>query len=110
MSRSVVARWFAMVALLAMAVPVWASPMRTTIHLDKAEKVGTHMLPAGKYRVVADSSQVKFEQHSKVVAELPAHWKHEAYKDHYTAVVTDTKTGKLTEIHFGGKDQYLIFS
>ena len=109
MSRRVLRFSLLAAAILALVIPVWAHPVRANISVFHPIMVGKQQLAAGTYKVVADSSEVKFEQGSKVVMEVPAHWKQEARKDEYTELVTNDKTGVLEAIHFEGKNEYLTF-
>jgi hypothetical protein len=97
---------FAVLTLLALALPALAKPTNTKITLINAGKVGSTQLKAGDYELIADESKVLFKLHGKVVAEAKAEWKDSERKTDMTSVVYDGD--QIREIRFGGKKSYVV--
>jgi hypothetical protein len=112
MSRHVGARLLTVMAITAMAVPMWAksaSPraVSATVYFDSTAKVGSRTLSAGTYKVIAEGSQAKFERDGKIVAEVPCTWKTLPNKAATDEFVMDHN--QLTEIQVQGKTQAVEF-
>ena len=96
-----------------MSVSVWAKndsgdTVTANIKLTAATTIGTTQLAAGEYKVIADGSKAKFQQGSKVVAEVPCTLKDATGKDNETTFIIDHD--KLTEIQISGKSKMIEFS
>jgi hypothetical protein len=76
----------------------------TVVLLNPVTLAGTH-LAAGTYSVKADDSKVTVSSGGKVVAEAQVEWKDEHSKPRMSVIVT--ASGRVTEIHFGGKMRYV---
>jgi hypothetical protein len=95
----------AVLSVLALAAPVWATRTATDLTIDQPAKVQGRLLQPGNYHVIAsdEDNQVKFIRDNKVVGEFPAHWINLARKADYSAFV---KNGdEIEEIDFEGKDK-----
>jgi len=80
----------------------------TNLKLTATTTVGTMQLAPGEYKVIADGSKAKFQQGSKVVAEIPCTLKDFNGKINQTTFVIDNN--KLTEIQVSGKTKAIEFS
>ena len=105
---------FAALALL-LSVAAQAAPAKDTkagvtetMSLLAPAQIAGKQLQPGDYAVSADETHVRLSMHGKVVAEAPVQWKDEAAKAKYSAFVSDS--GKITEIHFGGKTRFVTIS
>ena len=97
-----------------MSVSVWAKndsgdTVTANIKLTAATTIGTTQLAAGEYKVIADGSKAKFQQGSKVVAEVPCTLKDFPGKVNQTTFIVDSGN-KLTEIQVSGKTKAIEFS
>ena len=113
MSRRSLAIFLAIMALTAMSVSVWAKndsgdTITITVRLTATTTVGTTKLAPGNYKVTADGSKAKFQQGSKVVAEVPCTLKDFSGKIIDTSLVIDHD--QLTEIQVSGKTKAIEFS
>jgi hypothetical protein len=100
-------------ALSVMSVSVWAKndsgdTITTNLKLTATTTIGSTQLAPGDYKVVADGSKAKFQQGSKVVAEIPCTLKDFSGKINQTTFVIDNN--KLTEIQVAGKSKSIEFS
>jgi hypothetical protein len=113
MSRRSLPILLAIMALTAMSVSLWAKndsgdTITANVKLTTPTSVGTTKLAPGNYKVVADGSKAKFEQGSKVVAEVPCTLKDFNGKITETTFVVDHD--QLTEIQVSGKSKAIEFS
>jgi len=113
MSRRSLPLFLAIMALTAMSVSVWAKndsgdTITTNVKFTSTTMVGTTKLAAGEYKVIADGSKAKFQQGSKVVAEIPCTLKDFTGKINETTFVIDKN--QLTEIQVSGKTKAIEFS
>jgi hypothetical protein len=113
MSRRSLPLFLAIVALSVMSVSVWAKndsgdTITANLKLTATTTIGTTQLPAGEYKVIADGSKAKFQQGSKVVAEVPCTLKDFSGKINQTTFIIDNN--KLTEIQVSGKTKAIEFS
>lgn len=113
MSRRSLPLFLAIMALTAMSVSVWAKndagdTITTNLKLTTTTTVGTTQLAPGDYKVIADGSKAKFQQGSKVVAEIPCTLKDFSGKINQTTFIIDHD--KLTEIQVAGKSKSIEFS
>jgi hypothetical protein len=104
--------FLAILALSVMSVSVWAKndssdSVTTNIRLTAASTVAGTKLAPGEYKVVAEGSKAKFEQRSKVVAEVPCTLKDNSTKVSQTTFVLNGDT--LTEIQVAGKSKSIDF-
>ena len=82
--------------------------VNTTMSLYNSAFVEGHELKAGDYNVTATDTMVTISRNHKVVVEAPISWKNEAGKSNFSTFVTEGN--KVTEIHFGGKTQYVVLA
>lgn len=105
--------FFAIMALTAMSVSVWAKndsgdTITANLKLTATTTIGTTKLAPGEYKVIADGTKAKFQQGNKVVAEIPCTLKDFNQKINETTFVIDNN--KLTEIQVSGKTKAIEFS
>src|SRR5438874_4562552 len=60
-------RSIALLAVIALAIPVFAKPFSKTISLNRTAKVGRAELQAGEYRLLIDGNKATVQKGSKVV-------------------------------------------
>ncbi|MGB6199799.1 MAG: hypothetical protein WA871_15535 [Candidatus Acidiferrales bacterium] len=91
------------VAVVFLALPVWAQTETTELTIDHPETIGATQLKPGDYefRVKSDATQLEVLQEGSVVAQIPCHWIQLPNKAETTQV--STSNDKITEIDFGGK-------
>lgn len=93
----------AVLAVLALAMPVLARPDRGEITVSRDCQVGATALPAGTYKLVFDGNKVSFLQHNKVIAEANGEWKKLPAKIYDTSVIFEA-SGRIVEIRLQGHD------
>lgn len=113
MSRRLLPVVLAIMALTTIGVSAWAKndsgdTITTNLKLTSPTTVGTTQLAPGDYKVIADASNAKFMQGSKVVAEVPCTLKPSNEKINQTTFVIDHD--KMTEIQVSGKSKSIEFS
>jgi hypothetical protein len=112
MSRRLPIYLLAMMALTVMSVTAWAKndsadSLTANVKLTAATTVGTTKLAPGNYKVVVDGGKAKFEQGSKVVAEVPCTVKDFSGKINETTFVVDKD--QLQQIQVAGKSKEIDF-
>ena len=102
-------RFVALLAVVALAVPVLAKPVSKTINISQPAKLGSSQLTAGEYRLLIDGAKVTIQKGSKLVAEVAAHWEQRGEKGRYNSVLLGAN-GELKEVRFAGENRVLVFS
>jgi hypothetical protein len=102
-------RSIALLAVVALAVPVFAKPISKTINIPSAAKVGKADLQAGEYRLLIDGTKATVEKGKQVVAESEGRWEDRDAKSLYDAVLLSDK-GQVTEVRFSGQKRVFVFS
>ncbi|HEV2615284.1 MAG TPA: hypothetical protein VGU63_01595 [Candidatus Acidoferrales bacterium] len=106
---------FAVVLMLAVAIPAMASPkgakMSKALAKGHFTVVGGEMLNGtaltpGEYNVVANDSTLSFFRGNKLIAEAPIQWKDGAQKVGQNAIVTES--GKIQEVRFKGQNRSVV--
>jgi hypothetical protein len=92
---------------LAIAVPVFAKPMSTTVPLTHSAKVGQTELKAGEYRFLIDGNHLTIFNGRSQVAEADGRWEDRDSKSEYTSVVSNSD-GKVMELRFAGKKSVFV--
>ncbi len=95
----------AVLAVLALAIPVLARPDRAEIVLSRTCHVGNASLAPGTYQVVFDGNKVSFLRDSKLIAEATGEWKRADRKVEDTGVRYE-ESGRILEIRVQGRDSY----
>jgi len=110
MSGRILYRELAILAGLALAIPLWAKPLKPkkkSIDLYSPARVGNTTLLAGQYELIVDDKIATFEKDNKVVAKIPYQLIRIA-KSPADEMTFDQK-GELTEIEFAGKSVAIEF-
>lgn len=112
MSRRLSLSLLAIMTAAVMSVSVWAKndaadSLTANVKLTSTTTVGSAKLAPGNYKVVVDGGKAKFEQGSKVVAEVSCTVKDFNGKINETTFVVDKD--QLTEIQVAGKSKTIDF-
>jgi len=107
-SQSLV-RSIVLLAVVALAVPVFAKPINKTINIPSAAKLGQADLQAGEYRLMIDGTKASVQKGSQVVAQSEGRWEDRDSKSPYDAILLNDK-GRVTEVRFSGQKRVFVFS
>ena len=102
-------RWAALLAVVALAVPVFAKPVSKTINFTQAAKLGKADLQAGEYRLLIDGNKVTVQKGKTVVAETEGRWEERETKANYDAVLIG-ENGQVREVRFSGQKRVFVFN
>jgi hypothetical protein len=102
-------RSVALLALTALAVPVFAKPVSKTINITQSAKVGKADLQAGEYRLLIDGNKATVQKGKSVVAESEGRWEDRETKSNYDAVLL-SETGQVKEVRFSGQKRVFVFN
>jgi len=102
-------RSLALLAVAALAVPVFANPVSKTINITQAAKVGKADLQAGEYRLLIDGNKATVQKGKSVVAESEGRWEDRDTKSNYDAVLLG-ENGQVKEVRFSGQKRVFVFS
>lgn len=102
-------RFVALLAVLALALPVLAKPVSKTINLAQTAKFGGSQVNAGEYRLLIDGNKVTVQHGSKTVAEVAGRWEQRDAKSHYNSVLLGPN-GEVQEVRFAGENRVLVIS
>lgn len=116
MTRNKVCHAFALMLLLALALPAVAAPKNTNVPAGKvlaratfniyaSRSLGGATLRPGEYRVVATDSKVSFLHDGKIVAQASIQWK-DMERATDNTILADA--GVIKEIYFKGKKQSAV--
>src|SRR5579863_10724225 len=95
-------RSIVMLAVVAMAVPVFAKPISKTINIPSAAKVGKADLQAGEYRLLIDGNKATVQKGKQVVAESEGRWEDRSAKASYDSLLIG-EGGQVKEVRFAGQ-------
>jgi hypothetical protein len=99
----------ALLATIALAVPVFAKPISKTINIPQASKVGKADLKAGEYRLLIDGTKASVHKGRQVVAESEGRWEDRQAKSEYDAVLLG-EDGQVKEVRFSGQKRVFVFN
>jgi hypothetical protein len=102
-------RSVALLAVVALAVPVFAKPVNKTINITQAAKIGKADLQAGEYRLLIDGNKATVQKGRSVVAESEGRWEDRETKSNYDAVLLG-ENGQVKEVRFSGQKRVFVFS
>jgi hypothetical protein len=102
-------RSIALLAAIALAVPVFAKPISKNINIGQAAKVGKADLKAGEYRLLIDGTKATLQLSNKTVAESEGRWEDRDTKSQYDAVLL-SENGQVKEVRFSGQKRVFVFS
>ena len=74
MKSNTILRSLALLAVIALAVPVFAKPVSKVINIPQSAKVGKANLQAGEYRLLIDGTKATVQKGRAVVAESEGRW------------------------------------
>jgi hypothetical protein len=109
MKHNTISRLAALLAVLALAIPVFAKPLTKTINITQSAKVGKATLQAGQYRLVIDGNKATVEKGKETVAQSEGRWEDRSTKASYDSVLIGAD-GQVREVRFSGKSKVFIFS
>jgi hypothetical protein len=102
-------RSVALLAALALAVPVFAKPVSKTISIPQAAKIGKADLQAGEYRLLIDGNKVTVQKGKQMVAESEGRWEDRQTKPAYDSILVG-ENGQLKEVRFAGQNRVFVFN
>ena len=108
-SRRNFVAFVALVAALALAIPVFARASRTTITLTDACQLAGTKLPPGEYVMVVDGNKVTVLHNNKVVVTATGEWKKADGKFRDSGFACNSE-GRVVQIRVEGRDSYLEIS
>ena len=109
MKTNSILRSFALLAALAIAVPMLAKPVTKMINITQSAKVGKASLEAGEYRLLIEDSKVTVQKGKQVVAETEGRWEDRNEKSQYDAVLLGDN-GQVKEVRFSGQKRVFVFN
>src|SRR5882762_7198106 len=92
-------RSVALLAVTALAVPLFAKPVSKTINITQSAKVGKADLQAGEYRLLIDGTKATVQKGKSGVAESEGRWEDRDTKSNYDAVLL-SEPGQVKEVRF----------
>ncbi len=102
-------RLLALLAVLALALPVMAKPVSKSITLSQPARVGTSQLEAGDYRLLIDGTKVTVKRGNQVLAVVEGQWEQREKKTERNAIVLG-EGGVVKEIRFAGDQRVLVLA
>jgi hypothetical protein len=102
-------RCMALLAAIALAVPVFAKPFSKNINLAQTAKLGKAELQAGEYRLLIDGNKATVQKGGKVVAESEGRWEDRSDKSSYDSLLI-SENGQVKEVRFSGQSRVFVFS
>ncbi len=109
MKKNSFVRTIALLAALALAVPVFAKPVAKTINLGQNAKLGKAALQAGEYRLLIDGNKATLQKGGKVVAESEGRWEDRSAKANYDSLLIG-ENGQVKEVRFSGQARVFVFN
>ncbi len=102
-------RSMALLAAIALAVPVFAKPFAKTINIAQAAKLGKSELKAGEYRLEIEGNKATVQKGKQVVAESEGRWEDRSTKSAYDSILIG-ENGQVREVRFAGQMRVFVFS
>src|SRR5260370_13132488 len=99
----------ALLAVTALALPVFAKPISKTINITQAARVGKADLQSGEYRLLIDGNKATVQKGKSVIAESEGRWEERDTKSNYDAVLVGEKC-QVTGTRFSGQKRVVLFS
>jgi hypothetical protein len=99
----------ALLAVVALAVPLFAKPVNKTINITQPAKMGKADLQAGQYRLKIDGNKATVQKGNDVIAESEGRWEDRATKSQYDALLLG-EGGQVQEARFAGLKQVFVFN
>jgi hypothetical protein len=102
-------RTAALLAVTALALPLFAKPVSKTINITHAARLGKADLQAGEYRLLIDGNKATVQKGKSVIAESEGRWEDRDTKSNYDAVLVG-ENGQVKEVRFSGQKRVFVFS
>ena len=102
-------RFAALLAVMALAVPVFAKPLSKTINFTQAAKLGKAELQAGEYRLLIDGNKATVQKGKDIVAESEGRWEERETRSNYDSVLIG-ENGQVREVRFSGQKRVFVFN
>jgi hypothetical protein len=109
MTNKNLVRFIALLAVVALALPVMAKPISKNISIVQPAKLGTSQLTAGEYQLLIDGTRVTVQKGKNVVAEVTGRWEERDAKSRYSSVLLGAD-GQVQEVRFAGENRVLVLS
>ena len=109
MKSNSILRSLVLLAVVALAVPVFAKPVSKTININQAATLGSAKLDAGEYRLLIDGNKATVQKGKSVVAQSEGRWEDRDTKSIYDAVLLND-AGKVSEVRFAGQKKVFVFN
>ena len=109
MKSNSILRSAALLAVLALAVPLFAKPFSRTLNITQSAKVGKADLKAGEYRLLIDGNKATVEKGKQVMAEAEGRWEDRDAKSSYDSVLLG-ENGQVKEVRFAGQKRVFVLS
>jgi hypothetical protein len=97
--------YLAGLAVLTLAMPLWARTFKYSVTLSNNTTIGSAQLKPGSYEFTADDTKKELNifQKGKVIATVQGQWVKILAKGQGTGV--DSEGDKITQVRFSGSDQ-----
>lgn len=94
-------------AALAVAIPVFAKPMSTSLPVSHTVRFGQADVKTGDYRLLIDGNHLTILNGRKTIAEAEGRWEERDAKSQYTEILSDGD-GQVKELRFAGKKSVFV--
>ncbi len=102
-------RFVALLAVLALAIPVMAKPVSKHFNFPRPATLGTKQLQAGEYHLLIDGNKVTVERRKQVAAEVEGHWEQREAKTRENTIVFGANN-EVRELRFAGESRVLVLA
>jgi len=109
MHRKSARRLVALLAIIAVAMPVMAKPVSKNLTLRQPARLGQSQLQAGDYRLLIDATKVTVQRGKEVLTVVEGHWEERQNKADRNAIVL-SDGGVVKEIRFAGDKRVLVLA
>jgi hypothetical protein len=100
-------RIVAVLAMVALALPVLAKPVTKSVKIMQSAKIGTTQLETGEYKLLIDGDKVTIQKGRQVVATINCRWEQRDKRPEQNAYVIGPN-GDLQEFRFAGDNRVLV--
>lgn len=98
-----------LLAVVALAVPLFAKPVSRTINITQTARIGKTDLQAGEYRLRIDGTKATLQKGKEVIAEGEGRWEDRGEKSRYDSLLLGDG-GQVREVRFAGMKQVFVFN
>ena len=99
----------ALLAVVAVTVPLFAKPISRTINIPQTARIGKTDLQAGEYRLRIDGDKATLQKGNEVIVEGQGRWEDRDTKSQYDSLLLG-EGGQVKEVRFAGMKQVFIFN